>query len=52
MEPADSIIDAVLTSAGAPPGSYRWEVITACFGWGAGIALTISLALSILGSPP
>jgi hypothetical protein len=49
MEPFDSIIDEVATSIGAKPGSYRWEVITACFGWTACVSLTLGLGLAIFG---
>jgi hypothetical protein len=48
MEPFDWIIDEVATTLGGPPGSHRWEIVTACFGWGAAGSLALGFLLSFL----
>ncbi len=49
MEPFDWLIDEITSIIGGEPGSHRWEIITACFGWAAAVSLTLALAFSIAG---
>jgi hypothetical protein len=48
MEPFDWIIGEVTTRLGGEPGSRRWEVVTAGFGWAALISLLLSFGSTIL----
>ena len=48
MEPFDWIIGEVTTTLGGKPGSRRWEVVTACFGWAALISLLLGLGSTIV----
>jgi hypothetical protein len=51
MEPFDWITDEITSNVGGKPGSRRWEIITACFGWVAAMSLVSSLAVSMVGYP-
>ena len=48
------IIPAIVILVGnlfsAPPGSRRWEVVTAAFGWTAGITLCLWLVVGVFAS--
>lgn len=37
--------DCLLVTIGGPPGSRRWQRLTACMGWGALLAFLASLLL-------
>ena len=49
MAPFDWIVEEVAERLHAKPGSLRWDIITACFGWLAAVFLTLGLALSFVG---
>jgi hypothetical protein len=48
-EPLRSVEDELATSIGGQPGSHRYEVVTAIFGWSAAAALLAYFAALFVG---
>ena len=49
MAPFDWIIEEIAERLDAKPGSPRWDIITACFGWLAAVSLIVGLVFSFVG---
>jgi hypothetical protein len=49
MDPLLEIIKFLSTRLGGKPGTYKWEVVTAIFGWAAAAALLSGLVASLVG---
>lgn len=48
-EPISMFVSHIAEKLGGEPGSNKWAVVTATFGWAAAVALIVAISLKFMG---